>query len=677
MTVYDPPQSGALKISVRALLDDPALELNVRLVAGASGLERDIMHPRIQKSGLAMVGHLHGIVPTRIQILGETEMSYAEHLPVEEQARAAENLFSLGLACVIVTRGVDPPRPFSEEAERAGTPLVVCAERSSSAITALHTVLDERLAPRSRIHGVLVDVYEVGVLLLGKSGIGKSECALDLVMRGHRLVADDVIECDYRPPGMVFGQPAPLLRYHIEVRGLGILNIKDLYGVTAIRERKRIDLVVQLDLWQGDGAFDRIGMDDRHREILGVPIREVCLPVRPGRNMSSIIEIAARNDLLRQAGRNPAREFVQRIEAGLMPSDAPVAPRRSPSGAFRRPSGERELGTTAGGAREATMTEGRTLVVVVTGLSGAGKSTALHALEDLGFFCVDNLPTSVVLPTLAACESGGVARVALGIDVRVRSFLDHATEVMDAVSAGPGRELAVLFLDAADEALLRRFSSTRRPHPLSTSFEPGSEGAANAVLDGIGIERERLASLRARATLVIDTTGLDVHALRRRIVGEFGPGAGELPRMRTRFVSFGFKYGTPVDADVVLDVRFLKNPHFVPSLREFPGTAPAVREYVLGDADTLAFLARAGELLEFCLPRYEREGKSYLTVGIGCTGGRHRSVVVAEHLADQLGEKLGLEVDVVHRDIERVTLEGRQTEPDFIGGGPRGGGGTL
>jgi HPr kinase/phosphorylase len=237
---------------------------------------------------------------------------------------------------VLVTRGVDPPPAFCDEAERTGTPLVVCAERSSSVIAAIHTLLDERLAPRTRIHGVLVDVFEVGVLLLGKSGIGKSECALELVMRGHRLVADDVIECDYRPPGMVFGQPAALLRHHIEVRGLGVLNIKDLFGVTAIRERKRLDLVVELQLWQPDATYDRIGLEDHYREILGVQVREVCLPVRPGRNMSSIIEIAARNELLRQAGHHGAREFVQNLENGLLrPESTEDRLRRPPSGAFR------------------------------------------------------------------------------------------------------------------------------------------------------------------------------------------------------------------------------------------------------------------------------------------------------------------------------------------------------
>jgi HPr kinase/phosphorylase len=318
LTVYEPAESTTPAISVRALIDDPGLGLNVRLVAGVSGLGREICHPRIQKSGLALVGHMHGIVPTRIQILGETELSFVEALPGEEQVAAAHALFSLNLACVVVTRGVDPPKPFSEQAERTSTPLVVCAERSSVAITAIHTLLDERLAPRARIHGVLVDVFEVGVLLLGKSGIGKSECALELVMNGHRLVADDVIDCDYKPPGMIFGQPAALLRHHIEVRGLGILNIKDLYGVTAVRERKRVDLVVQMELWKGEGgSYDRIGLEDRHYDILGVPLREVVLPVRPGRNMSSIIEIAARNDLLRQAGHHAARDFVERIDSQL------------------------------------------------------------------------------------------------------------------------------------------------------------------------------------------------------------------------------------------------------------------------------------------------------------------------------------------------------------------------
>lgn len=336
MTVHDPPASAARTMSVRQLLEDPALELEIQLLAGERGLDRKLTHPRIQKSGLAMVGHLHGIVPTRIQVLGETELSYAESLDEAGQQKAAEHLFGMKLACVVVSRGVRPPAAFIEMAEATATPLLVCLERSSTAITQLHTLMDERLAPRDRLHGVLVDVFEVGVLLLGQSGIGKSECALELVMRGHRLVADDVIECDYRPPGMVFGQPAALLRHHIEVRGLGILNIKDLYGVTAIRERKRLDLIVRLELWKPEGTYDRIGLEDHFTEVLGVPIREVCLPVQPGRNMSSIIEIAARNELLRQAGHHPARDLVRQIEAGLLKTDETGSRiQRPPSEQFR------------------------------------------------------------------------------------------------------------------------------------------------------------------------------------------------------------------------------------------------------------------------------------------------------------------------------------------------------
>lgn len=307
-------------------------------------------------------------------------------------------------------------------------------------------------------------------------------------------------------------------------------------------------------------------------------------------------------------------------------------------------------------------------VVVVTGLSGAGKSTALHALEDLGFYCVDNLPTPVVAQAVEACERGGVRRLALGIDVRVGTFLEEVKATVDALGGAGAREVVVLFLDASDEALLRRFSSTRRPHPLSTLGAPGAEAAAVAVLDGIHAERERLASLRARASLIVDTTSLSVHELRARVVARFGPAGGQAPRMRVRLVSFGFKYGAPVDADMLLDVRFLKNPYFVPELTALPGTDPRVRDYVLAQADTRELVEHAAGLLRFCLPRYEAEGKSYLTVGIGCTGGRHRSVALAEHLRGLLAGPGGPHFDVVHRDLERGEREGRPSEP---GAAPR------
>jgi len=304
-------------ITVGELLVDPALGLSVQLLTGSEGLRRRIDHSRIQKSGLAMVGHLHGLVPTRVQILGETELSFVESLSDEGRAKAAHDLFSLELACVMVTRGVEPPPEFVERATATHTPLVVTNARSSVAIGAIHALLDERLAPRTRIHGVLVDVFEVGILLLGKSGVGKSEVALELVMRGHKLVADDVVECDYRPPGMVFAEPAEPLRHHIEVRGLGILNIRDLFGVTAIRERKRIDLVVRLETTEDESKFDRLGHRGRLKEVLSVPLPEIVIPVRPGRNVSDIIEIAARDELLRRAGVDASSRFIENIDSTL------------------------------------------------------------------------------------------------------------------------------------------------------------------------------------------------------------------------------------------------------------------------------------------------------------------------------------------------------------------------
>jgi UPF0042 nucleotide-binding protein len=319
------------------------------------------------------------------------------------------------------------------------------------------------------------------------------------------------------------------------------------------------------------------------------------------------------------------------------------------------------------------MTEGPTLVVVVTGLSGAGKSTAVHALEDLGYFCVDNLPTPVVISTLEALALGDVRRIALCIDIRVRGFLDQASQALDSIPIPEVRNLGVLFLDATDETLLRRFSSTRRPHPLSTTLERGAEHTATAVLDGIRLERELLAPLRARSTVVLDTTRLSVHELRRAIVAHYGPG-GVLPRMHTRFVSFGFKYGTPVDADLLLDVRFLQNPHFVDGLRELTGADTRIVRYVLDNSECQEFMKTTVALLEFCLPRFEREGKSYATVAFGCTGGRHRSVVVAERLAEMLRERIGLEIDVVHRDVERLNPEDSISHPGFVGGRPRASG---
>jgi HPr kinase/phosphorylase len=305
---------AALETDVAGLTKDPRLTIRLDLRTGEKGLARPIRHPRVQKSGLALAGHYHGVVPTRVQLLGETEISYLESLAPEARSLAARGFLALGLSCIVITGNRPPPPALQAACEATDTPLFVSPEKTSRTVNAIHDVLDDRLAPRSEIHGVLVDVFGVGLLLLGKSGIGKSECAVELVLRGHRFIADDIVACDYRPPGMVFGAPKDLLRHHVELRGLGVLNIHEMFGVTSTRDRKRIDMVVKLEEWNESGGYDRLGLDPQFFNILGVQIRMLTVPVRPARDMGAILEIAARNELLRRDGKNPAEDFVRRLE---------------------------------------------------------------------------------------------------------------------------------------------------------------------------------------------------------------------------------------------------------------------------------------------------------------------------------------------------------------------------
>jgi UPF0042 nucleotide-binding protein len=281
-------------------------------------------------------------------------------------------------------------------------------------------------------------------------------------------------------------------------------------------------------------------------------------------------------------------------------------------------------------------------LVLVTGLSGAGRTTALRVLEDAGFFCVDNLPPSLVPELLAlAGAEGKLQRVGLGIDVRTGTFLSGAEQMLSGLEAS-GHDVRVVFLDCADEILVRRFSETRRPHALAR---------AGDLRGAITAERERLAGLRDRADVVLDTTELTVHDLRRRLIEYIGRGSAK-PSMIVRLLSFGFKYGVPVDADLLFDLRFLPNPHFVDALRPKTGLDPEVAEYVLAAPQTSELLRHLVALLEFTLPEYAREGKAYLTVALGCTGGRHRSVALAEELRRQLADRH--EVVVSHRDAQRA-----------------------
>jgi UPF0042 nucleotide-binding protein len=291
------------------------------------------------------------------------------------------------------------------------------------------------------------------------------------------------------------------------------------------------------------------------------------------------------------------------------------------------------------------MPDEQTETVIITGLSGAGRSTAAKSLEDLGWFVVDNLPPGL-LPTmvdLAARSNGAVSRLAAVVDVRSRAF---STDLKSAISelGVRGATARVVFLEAADDTLVRRFDSERRPHPLQ---------GTGRVTDGIAAERERLREVRGDADLVLDTTRLNVHELRARIRDFFG--GGTAAGLRLSIVSFGFKYGLPVDADLVADCRFLPNPHWIAELAPMTGQDAPVREYVLSRPGAAEFLTHYNELLRVVLPGYEREGKRFVTLAVGCTGGKHRSVAIADQLAAQVVDALGGEADVqvVHRDLGR------------------------
>jgi UPF0042 nucleotide-binding protein len=281
--------------------------------------------------------------------------------------------------------------------------------------------------------------------------------------------------------------------------------------------------------------------------------------------------------------------------------------------------------------------------VVITGLSGAGKSYAIKCFEDMGFFCVDNLPTTLI-PTFAdlITRSGqSITRVALGVDVREGEYLTHLIDTLGELRKRD-HKVEVLFLEAGEEALVRRYRETRRRHPLAPDGN---------VVDGIRAERKALSTMREVADRIVDTSALTVHQLKDLLI-EMYVAPGQRTGLTISLVSFGFKHGVPFDADLVFDVRFLPNPHFVEHLRPLDGRDPRVREFILEHEASRELLRRLEDFLGFVLPAYQREGKAYLTVALGCTGGRHRSVALVEELRRFL-ERLGLAATVVHRDMDR------------------------
>jgi len=309
-----------LSVKVELLVTDPNAALSLSVLAGRRGLDRRLSVARIQKPGLALAGYTEQIHRDRVQILGATEIGFLERLPEAERRSVLDNLVSIQPACIVVTRGLPVPPDVVRLCEEYGVALLRTPLVSSAFIQRVTKYLEEQLAPTTSIHGVLMDVLGVGILLLGKSGIGKSEAALDLVMRGHRLVADDIVDIRKKPPDTIFGSGSDIIRHHMEIRGLGIINIKDLFGISAVRDTKKIELVVELVEWREDEEYDRLGTEDLHYSILDVRIPHLRIPVRPGRNITSIIEVAARNQLLKLQGHHSAREFQERLNRAIAES---------------------------------------------------------------------------------------------------------------------------------------------------------------------------------------------------------------------------------------------------------------------------------------------------------------------------------------------------------------------
>jgi len=300
-------------ILVQDLEQEREHHLGLTLVAGRKGLKKRITHTQVQKMGLAWAGFTQFIAPERLQIIGNTEMAYLKTIGSDLVEKVIRQICGLELSCLVITRNLEIPRLLIQEADERGIPLFRTSLGTTDFIDRVTKFLEEKLASTHTLHGVLMDVFGVGVLILGKSGIGKSECALDLIIRGHRLVADDMVYIQKRSPSSLIGSGFEVIQHHMEIRGLGIINVRSLFGVEAIRERKKIELVLELMEWDTQREYDRLGFEEEKYSILDVELPMLRIPVTPARNLTTIIEVAARNHLLKVMGYNSALEFEKKL----------------------------------------------------------------------------------------------------------------------------------------------------------------------------------------------------------------------------------------------------------------------------------------------------------------------------------------------------------------------------
>jgi HPr kinase/phosphorylase len=311
--------SSSPPVTVAALLRARGewLNLDLEILAGSGGLAREITSPYVLKTGLALAGFHSYLQEGRVLVFGASEVGYLNGQDPAARSASVAGVMARHIPCVLVTDGQPPPREVIAEAERAGVPLLRTPVATPIAIARLTSFLEDTLAERTIVHAVLMDILGLGVLIVGESGIGKSECALDLVLRGHRLVADDTVEIRRRAESVLIGACPELTRHHMEIRGLGIINIRDLFGVASTRSSKRVEFVVQLERWESGREYERLGLDDQYYEILGLRVPMNRMPVAPGRSIANLVEVAARNQLLRTRGHHAARRLADRLQQHL------------------------------------------------------------------------------------------------------------------------------------------------------------------------------------------------------------------------------------------------------------------------------------------------------------------------------------------------------------------------
>lgn len=300
-------------VSVSELLGPELSDLHFRVIGGEPGLRNRITNPRVQKPGLAFAGYYRYIKRGRVQIIGASEVDFIASLDEATRRKRFDHITQLEIPVMVVTKGLQPDPALLELAQEREVPTLSSQALSSTVIKRISNYLEDHLVPSTHLHGVLLEIYGLGVLLIGTSGVGKSECALDLITRGHSLVADDRVTVKRYPNGDLVGSADSPLIHHMELRGLGIINVQDLFGLASVRERKSIDLVVELEPWDEGKAYDRLGLDETVYEILDTPCPHITMPVALGRNLSILVEIAARNHMLKLKGHHSAREFARRL----------------------------------------------------------------------------------------------------------------------------------------------------------------------------------------------------------------------------------------------------------------------------------------------------------------------------------------------------------------------------